>query len=134
MCFVQGKPTKYRLREEVTRGLVTGKLYSLALINLYRETLGGQGNAPGSLHHWDIIKILSRRGVYVAKPSDMKLTEGTLRQKPIRIVSLTSKKIKRSVCLRFFQNQRNFNDFRTFVYFISSSKHIVDCEIVALDS
>jgi len=86
---VQGKGTKYRLREEITKGLLSGKLYCFALDNLYRvpQRNSTQNNSCQGLTHWDIIKILSRRGIYVAQPSDMKLTEGTLRQKPIRIVS-----------------------------------------------
>lgn len=87
----QSKPIKYRLRDEVIKGLVSGKLYSFALANLYNETLGATNGDPGhGLCLWEIIKILSRRGVYVAQPSDMKLTEGTLRQKPIKIVRTSS--------------------------------------------
>ncbi|ODM98069.1 Patronin [Orchesella cincta] len=80
----KGKPTKYSLRDEIVKGLVTGKLYCMSLDSLYRSQQNNY-HLSQNLTHWEIIKILSRRGIYIAQPSDMKLTETTLRQKkPIR--------------------------------------------------
>ena len=91
---------KLRLKEDVIEGLVSGKLYTMALHNLYYKTrsdsqlelqLASNLQRGGRLTLWEIIKILSRKGIYVAQPSDMKLTEGTLRQrKPLRIVKKSS--------------------------------------------
>jgi len=89
-----------RLKDEVIRDLSNGKFYTMALVNLFSSTDAQLHQAlSASLSHlkkgeklslWEIIKILSRKGVYVAQPSDMKLTEGTLRQrKPLRIVRPT---------------------------------------------
>ena len=62
--------------------LANAELYCSCLANIYAD--------PNyhNLSHWGIIQALARKGVYVAEPSDVALTETVLIQTgPIKMVS-----------------------------------------------
>jgi calmodulin-regulated spectrin-associated protein len=62
--------------------LANAELYCLALAHIYSDPNYSQ------LNHWGVIQALARKGVYVAEPSDVALTETTLiHTSPFRMVS-----------------------------------------------
>ena len=61
--------------------LANAELYCLALAHIYADPNYSQ------LNHWGVIQALNRKGVYVAEPSDVALTETTLiHTSPLRMV------------------------------------------------
>ncbi|GAB6019537.1 hypothetical protein CHUAL_001111 [Chamberlinius hualienensis] len=69
-----------QLKPVIVHALATAELYCLALGNIYAD--------PNyhNLNHWGVIQALARKGVYVAEPSDVALTETVLLQtSPIRM-------------------------------------------------
>ncbi|CAG0893967.1 unnamed protein product [Cyprideis torosa] len=62
------------LKPMVVRGLATAELYCLTLSNIYLDPNYAQ------LNHWGVIQALARKGVYVAEPGDVALTETVLIQ------------------------------------------------------
>ena len=71
-----------RLKPQIVHSLANAELYCSCLANIYAD--------PNyhNLSHWGIIQALARKGVYVAEPSDVALTETVLIQTgPIKMVS-----------------------------------------------
>ena len=71
-----------RLKPQIVHALANAELYCSCLANIYAD--------PNyhNLSHWGIIQALARKGVYVAEPSDVALTETVLIQTgPIKMVS-----------------------------------------------
>jgi len=69
-----------QLKPLVVHALASAEYYCLALGNIYAD--------PNyhNLNHWGVIQALARKGVYVAEPSDVALTETVLIQtSPIRM-------------------------------------------------
>uniref|UniRef100_A0A0P5T5D5 Calmodulin regulated spectrin-associated protein 1 1 (CAMSAP1L1) n=1 Tax=Daphnia magna TaxID=35525 RepID=A0A0P5T5D5_9CRUS len=60
------------LKPSVVHALANAELYCLALAHIYSDPNYSQ------LNHWGVIQALARKGVYVAEPSDVALTETTL--------------------------------------------------------
>ncbi|XP_046460068.1 patronin-like isoform X37 [Daphnia pulex] len=60
------------LKPSVVHALANAELYCLALAHIYADPNYSQ------LNHWGVIQALARKGVYVAEPSDVALTETTL--------------------------------------------------------
>ena len=72
-----------RLKPAIVHRLSNADLYCSALANIY-----GDPNYH-KLSHWNIIQSLARKGVYVAEPSDVALTESVLMQtSPIKMVRI----------------------------------------------
>ncbi|XP_037074459.1 patronin-like [Pollicipes pollicipes] len=63
-----------RLKPQIVHALASAELYCSCLANIYAD--------PNyhNLSHWGIIQALARKGVYVAEPSDVALTETVLIQ------------------------------------------------------
>ncbi|KAF0306342.1 Patronin [Amphibalanus amphitrite] len=63
-----------RLKPQIVHALANAELYCSCLANIYAD--------PNyhNLSHWGIIQALARKGVYVAEPSDVALTETVLIQ------------------------------------------------------
>lgn len=73
------------LKPGIVHRLANADLYCSALANIY-----GDPNFH-NLSHWNIIQALARKGVYVAEPTDVALTETVLIQvSPIKMVSVLS--------------------------------------------
>lgn len=71
------------LKPGIVHRLANADLYCSALANIY-----GDPNFH-NLSHWNIIQALARKGVYVAEPTDVALTETVLIQvSPIKMVSV----------------------------------------------
>jgi calmodulin-regulated spectrin-associated protein len=69
------------LKPSVVHALANAELYCLALAHIYADPNYSQ------LNHWGVIQALNRKGVYVAEPSDVALTETTLiHTSPLRMV------------------------------------------------
>lgn len=69
------------LKPSVVHALANAELYCLALAHIYADPNYSQ------LNHWGVIQALARKGVYVAEPSDVALTETTLiHTSPLRMV------------------------------------------------
>lgn len=69
------------LKPGIVHRLANADLYCSALANIY-----GDPNFH-NLSHWNIIQALARKGVYVAEPTDVALTETVLIQvTPIKMV------------------------------------------------
>jgi len=69
------------LKPAVVHALANAELYCLALAHIYADPNYSQ------LNHWGVIQALARKGVYVAEPSDVALTETTLiHTSPLRMV------------------------------------------------
>lgn len=69
------------LKPGIVHRLANADLYCSALANIY-----GDPNFH-NLSHWNIIQALARKGVYVAEPTDVALTETVLIQvSPIKMV------------------------------------------------
>ena len=65
----------------MVHALANAELYCLALAHIYSDPNYSQ------LNHWGVIQALARKGVYVAEPSDVALTETTLiHTSPLRMV------------------------------------------------
>ncbi|XP_065567629.1 uncharacterized protein LOC136031781 isoform X4 [Artemia franciscana] len=68
------------LKPSVVHALANAELYCLALAHIYADPNYSQ------LNHWGVIQALARKGVYVAEPTDVALTETTLIQSsPLRM-------------------------------------------------
>ena len=62
--------------------LANAELYCLTLARIYSDPNFSQ------LNHWGVIQALAKKGVYVAEPSDVALTETTLiHTSPLRMVT-----------------------------------------------
>lgn len=71
------------LKPGIVHRLANADLYCSALANIY-----GDPNFH-NLSHWNIIQALARKGVYVAEPTDVALTETVLIQvSPIKMVGI----------------------------------------------
>lgn len=69
------------LKPSIVHSLANADLYCRALAHVYADPNYCQ------LNHWGVIQVLSRKGVYVAEPSDVALTETTLiHTSPLRMV------------------------------------------------
>ena len=70
------------LKPTVMHALANVELYCLALAHIYSDPNHSQ------LNHWGVLQALARKGVYVADPSDVVLTETTfIHTSPFRMVS-----------------------------------------------
>lgn len=70
------------LKPSLVHALANAELYCLALAHIYADPNYSQ------LNHWGVIQALARKGVYVAEPSDVALTETTLiHTSPLRMVT-----------------------------------------------
>ena len=69
------------LKPSIVHSLANADLYCRALAHIYADPNYSQ------LNHWGVIQALNRKGVYVAEPSDVTLTETTLiHTSPLRLV------------------------------------------------
>uniref|UniRef100_T1JA50 CKK domain-containing protein n=1 Tax=Strigamia maritima TaxID=126957 RepID=T1JA50_STRMM len=69
-----------QLKPVIVHALASAECYCLALGNIYADPNYHR------LNHWGVIQALARKGVYVAEPSDVALTETVLIQtSPIRM-------------------------------------------------
>ena len=70
------------LKPAIVHALANAELYCLALAHIYADPNYSQ------LNHWGVIQALARKGIYVAEPSDVALTETTLiHTSPLRMVT-----------------------------------------------